>query len=267
MEDINSKLEKLYSVYGEEKVNEEIFNLEDRNKEVLLLFFGLAGRKKELAKNIAEKFQLSKISIYKIVNKELERIEKFLKYPNINKETFLNSKSDFLIKLYKKYPQEEILEKLKFLDEREREIFCSYYGINKYQHKSSSEIAELYGIKKENVSSEIRKLLNKMLNSASDENKVRKPYKNSRLDRMYKTYGESAVKLAIKDLRGRYRAITELYLGIDGEEPKSAKEISEIVGVGERSVNTVIWHTINKIEKLLENPNDKIILMEEIKKK
>lgn len=263
----NDKLERLYSMYGKEKVNEEISGMDSRNKEILMMFFGLNGNKRESVDDISAKFKLSSIAIYKIINKELERIEKSFIYPNINKGAFLNAKSDFLKKLYEKYPQEQILEELNSFDEKERAVFNAYYGVNDCEIKKADEIEQIYGIKKATVSSYVRTIVKKIIANLENKNKIRVAQKNSRLDRLYKTYGESSIRLAIDDLGENAKRIMSLYLGLDGEKPKSAKEISKIVNSGENSINTIIWVSISKIEKILQSPNKREVLLEERKAK
>lgn len=263
----DDKLQRLYSLYGEEKVKEEISQIKDRNKEILMMFFGLDGQGNISAEIIADKYNVSIASIYKIINKELERIENAINYPYINKEVLLNGKRETLKKLYSKYSKKDVLTVLKTLDEKEQNIFNDYYGENGHEVKSAIEMEKIYGLKKEGVSSRIRAIIKKIIISINNENNFRQAYKNTRLERLHNLYGENAIRLTIDNLYPVHKTIMELYLGSKEQKPLSIGEISKIVNMSEGSVHTIIWSSLGKIEKFLQNPNDRTIFQEARKAK
>lgn len=263
----NQKLEALYAAFGEEKVKEELSKIEERNQKILCMFYGLNGEESKSVEIIAKIFGLTKIGVYKIIDSNLEKIKKILKNPDINRDAFSNSKNETLKKLFSKYTKKEILNAIDILEDEDKELFCRYYGLNGYEMKTSKEVEELMGLKQGSAGRRIRHINEYIVRYINNGNYVRIAQKNSRLENIYKKYGEDILKTAVSNLTNKNQVIMNLYLGLGNEKPKSAKEISQITGVSESSINTTVWKSLNDIERMLNNPKDRVITMEVRKQK
>lgn len=262
----DDKLENLYSVYGKENVDKEILMIRGKNKEILLMFFGIGDQEGKSVDEIADKFNITRVTVYRIINKELDMVEECLENPSVDRNKFLIGKSGTMEKLYAKYSEQEILKTIKLLDTEEQDVFCSYFGVNGYKVLSSAEISLKYGMNKEHVPGRARGILQKISSIIDSKNQnIRAAQKNTRLGELYKKYNEDEIRLAVETLYPVHKTIMELYLGSKDQKPKSVKEIGEIVNMSSRTVQTTVWSSIIKIENVLEDPNNRSILQEERK--
>lgn len=235
------KFDELCSIYGKENVLLIIDEIKDRNKDILLAYFGLRDGNPVQVKKIAKNCGLTEISVYKVIDKGLERIENCLKYPQISVETFMHKKSFRLIKIFEKYGVDKVLENVDKLDEEEKQRVKSYYGI-KPVDVSIQDNTE--------VSNNVHGIMRKIINKLENKQDIRIGRSNSRLRNIYEKHGLERLMEAINSLGEKSQIIMKLYLGIEGE-PKTSAQISEITGVKVGSINTMIGMNIKKIDEIL----------------
>lgn len=138
IEDLDSKLNELYRVYGQEKVNLCINKLSKNQKQVLQLYLGIEGGKKYLKEEIATivKYDVDLVNI--ILHRGYHKLVKTINNNTVNKD-------DRYSRIIAIYGKELINEFISSLSIKDREVFTKYYGIGT-EVSSASQLAKIYKV-------------------------------------------------------------------------------------------------------------------------
>lgn len=241
----------LYKKYGKEKVKEIIDVLEEENKFLLSLFCGLDAKAKNIDEITATTNYSNKVVRDKIISalKEVRIVVNSNKYGRIK-----------FLEFSKSYGVSKTLEAIAKLKNQDKEILKLYYGLDGKEPRSLEEMSRILnkdGSKIKNLMFKIHSRVEDVLNG-----KVVSLGKN-KLNELYSKYGKDKVDDAIKVLEEDKRIIFEMYHGLNGNDAKTTRKISEIYSVKEDSIIVIVNACIKKLDTYLSTgsiygDNDKL---------
>jgi len=253
----DSKLPSLYEKYGKQEVNLIVEKLEGPNKDILCYYYGINGYPTMGVNDISLKYNVSRQSVYKIIYRELEKIERIIEDPTfIIKET---KNSNKLLNFYEKYGEKATREAMNLLCKKRKDIINLYYGLEGNEKKSLKEISDIYSIAPNSISAILYNTHKQIEKNLNKVNREKNNNKNKLLE-YYEKYGEEATKAAFNLLKGRRKEVIDLYFGLDGNEEKSIKEISGILGVSISNVSVNLFNAHKQIKDILNVKNNDNLL-------
>jgi len=217
----DNDLNKLFDMYGEEKVLRVINKLNDLNKTIVTLSFGLYGEKKLTNIEIAEKFELKNADILAINKKSLKKIESIIEENNLKKSK--------LEALYNECAESNFKDALNKVD-------ASLLG-----YKSIEELSE-------NISRDQVMRIKKIIDSSQSTLE-----KKDKISELCSIYGKGVVYEAILQLNDKTKDVLTLYHGLDGNGKKSLKQLAELYNRPSKLVYNSVFTAHKTLEKLIDD--------------
>lgn len=246
------RIRTLFAKYGEEETLKVIETFGEKEKNILLMYFGISGYEQKSAKEIGELYNLNSKSIEDMIFNRMQILEKLLSKPDATYQKGSKKKGRRLYELYSKYGEEAVLNAIKQLKDNEQKCLNMYYGINGEEEKSAEEITQMLGVALVTFNASIKRYFDKIENIINNKFDV-KGNKGKKIKSLYEKYGEEIVLEEIKKLPKKDCDIIIMYYGLDGSEGKSANEIGLIYDMKSTAVSSLINKNIEKIERLLNN--------------
>jgi len=248
-----------------------INDLPDRERKILMLYFGFIDNKCHTQKEIAQMLGISGSYVSRIINRVLKQLkEKVLQYerktqimpietqalknkkgfiPKIEEEQKNMRELQTIYDLFKKYTKEQVDIAISLLSEKERETIFARYG-NDLEHPVHTEIsAELY-----QKFTDI--ILPKLINTLKCQTQT--PTKSETIDMSIKKRRQHYNTLStltnlnitpddLKILSPTEEQIMCMRLGLNGTKKMTQREIAETLKV---SVPNISYHEKRAIKKL-----------------
>lgn len=165
------------------------------------------------------------------------------------------SKNSAAIKnLIQKYGAEYLKEKIECLGDADKKMIKMFLGIDGSCYLQK-EIASQFNCSKSYVCVRIRRIIEKLSSTEYENEFSREIGVSSELKDLYSEffqYEKDDVDLARSKLSSREQEILNCYFGL-GVRKRSLKEISEKVGLSEKTIYLAIERSIIKIAMLLKN--------------
>lgn len=225
--------------YGEEKVIEEIEKISERDKGIVIDYYGLESGQL-LVSEIASKYNIADsyvaTCVYQIMQKISRRIE--------NPEKFISLKSKFY-KRFEGYSEGEVNKVLSLLKPNEQEMISLYYGLGE-ERQTARQLARKYGYK---YDSQVTTTIRRKLNEIED---MLKP--NDSFYLLFEGYSEEQVNEALLMLNDKHIGMVKDYYGIGTIKLKIGK-IAEKYGLNSTTyVSFCLRKSIKQIREWLKNP-------------
>lgn len=173
---------------------------------------------------------------------------------------------------YALYKKQKIIKVVEKLSQPDRDIIKEYFGLDGSVRLNKKEIIDRYGL----TDSRFRGIVSKAYQYLREELKEFKngyegivatsesvqnidlKIKKAKIRTLYIKYGKEKVIEAINNLESNIRNVIGLYYGLDGNEPKSAIEISKLLNLDYVYVNNMVHKNINKVIKINNEPRKKV---------
>lgn len=251
-----NRIEELYSKYGKERVLKEIELLDELDKKIINMRYGLENEECMSLREIKENVHLSTTAISKRIDKSLEQLEKSLE------GTPIVSKNNKLYPLIEKYGKDKVIEAIGRLSKSNREIICMRYEIETGKVVPLKEIAKKYNKSVTAIGEIIYNSLNKVINMLEHpEIEVQVvPRKIEILRELIEKYGKDKVLEMVSKLNKEYRDIITWRYGLDGKKPKTYKEISSITNLSTSVIMKRIEISLDKVKGMLDTKQKKKLI-------
>lgn len=268
------RYQTLVQIYGEKNVKEAINLLNERNKRILFLYYGIEGNEVKTQEELGKLFNL--INIDYVISSSMKRVEIFLK--ENNPDIYVTSnKGKKLYELIGKYGEEKIKQELLKLDETDRNLIEEYYafGARRKKDRTKYELSKKYDIS--NVPSRVYNILNMIGRNLLLSDKVAskggncasrgQEEKMKKYNILVQTYGEKEVLDAISKLGQRNSKIMILYYGLSGDSPRSQLQLGEMFNLKKSAISGVIMTSYDKLLKILNGKDNGMEHMSSSEKK
>lgn len=237
---------KMYSSYEKERVLEAVSKLKDRDREIVIRYYGLDGGKAYSYRKIAPIVNLSVARVEKVLKSSLKTITTLLENPDQVKkiDKFDNFSVDFF-----GYDKENFVNLLIKFDDESREIISRYYGLNGYEVTSKKDLVEKYGFSNVTINNSMKKDVVRIKDILDG---VNLDESQEKLLELLECYGVSDFERVVKNLDGYEIRLLSLYYGLYGCKEFSVKELAKKMRVSEIEAREIINNTNLKLADCLE---------------
>lgn len=254
--------QNLVNKYGEEKVRENLIHIDEKNREIIKLYYGIDCEEMQ-AKDIAEKYGILPNVLSIRIKRNILKLENIIvNGPNIKKATHKKrTKTNKYQELINKYGKEKVEQAFSKLKENYQIVLKAYYGIDQVE-MGQSAIHEKYNI----PLSTIGYLINKGIKNIEDLIVNPQAYANfekqgrtaivreNKYETLAEKYGREKVEETLLRLPEKVQIVIKAYYGID-ETRLSASKIHEKYDIALSTIHYLIKKGIKDIELMIENPD------------
>ena len=239
---VNEMFLSLFDNQPMEKLLNCVELLKDREKEILILYYGLNKNDCMDYDEIAEKYGISIDKVDYIIETSILKIKSFIKADN-------NENAFKFYNLFKGYSKEKVDEALAILDRDIKEILTLFYGLDGVK-LTSGEIGKKYQIDPAKIYiNYIKQGIHKIQNILSGYKT--KFYSN------FKDYSIEEVDEVLAKIDSQTREMLTLYYGLK-DERYSGIELSKKYNLEYKKFQYVLSAGINNIKKILNS--SKVVL-------
>lgn len=239
--------------------------LTEQEKQVIKLFYGIDGEKKQLAE-IERILNISRHMVLKHRDTALDKLKDML--PDYIQDEYRNAKPipsnhktqspNDLYALFPDYTEEQVLKTIKFLNKRNKKFIELRFGLNGKESINVKEIAEMFNTTASKVHSSIigaKKRIKTLLEYQCSLNipKQNIQIRTKNIFEYFKGYKEEDVLDAINLLKDSDKKIIEMAFGLNNNEFFEYKEISEILNIKGSTLRNRIKDIKVKIRNTLNN--------------
>ena len=229
----------LYPEYSEEQILGAIKDLTKENQQIIELKYGLNGKEYTELKEMSKILNLSTKKINIRFSAIENQIKRRLEQGIYKRETIFD--------LYPEYSEEQILGAITTLNKENRKIIESKYGLNGEKAAENDDIAQMFDISTEKISRRINTIKQQIFNRLEQGR-----FKRKTIFDLYPEYSEEQILGAIKDLTKENQQIIELKYGLNGKEYTELKEMSKILNLSTKKINSRLLAIENQIKRRLE---------------
>ena len=223
--------------YTKEKVDAALLKLDEKLRNILVMYYGLEG-KKFSSKDISDASGIRSENLVYYLEKGKNAVIDYLQGKKFNDVELFYS-------LLEDYSKEQINKALLQLDENNRSILVSYYGLNG-EKLSTKLIAEKYGFQQKNAQFYIKRAFKKLNSLLTDTNSLY-------AGKFYQAFPENSkeeIDDAFSKLEKLQKKILISYYGIN-ELKLSIKETSEKYHLTVPTAASYIKEAMEKINNIL----------------
>lgn len=255
-------LEEHYNQYKSKKVNQVLQSLNEQERKVIELYYGLNRNKKCSQAEIAKVLGVSPVTVSRLLkdahNDLLFALKEFKDdYPkNEEKEKIIREREEkealskkmkeAFFSLFKEKNREEVVSLLNSLPVKKKKIIVLYYGLQDGVCLDYDQIAEKYNIPVEEVINIIEENVNQLRGVSSKEGTRDSSFKN-----LTKKYNDSTVKEALNELSESEKAFLVMYYTLGDVKAYTLSDISKKIGVDESKITLLEKKILEKFEKTL----------------
>lgn len=267
------------------KYSELLKGLNQREKKIAKLYFGIGGNDKFNAREIAEKLDYS----YGYVDFVIENLEdkldmlQFYSSPKVyggrNKETsnkgkkmdefymvekvdaatskLIDKMSDTFFKMFPNVEPLIVEHSLKLLSKKDRDIVFLYYGLDGIHCMDYDEIADKYRMSIDSVDKSLENSIRTLKRNFAEGRvgSARTEWKENKYSLLFKKYGKSKVEEVMSLFsQQKQEMVREYYL--EGSKVTS-KQIAEKYGISTSAAYNTIIDTVEKIDNILKDNSER----------
>lgn len=267
---------ELYPEHTKEQVLDAVNKLNEQNKLITELRFGLNGKDKISLKEIAEQVGINYGTLSVRINYIKKAILNHLENPEIEKKNDSNSKTekqnrsriDNIFELYPGHTKEEILKAIDALSDENKLIAELRFGLNGKDRIGLKELANKMNLSyiasnsrinyiKKSISKFLNKEKNIEITNEEENTKISKETKTTRgtddIFKIYPDHTKEEVLEAINLLNEQYKKTIELRYGLNGNKVNSIAEIAQIFKEDEKYTRFRLNNSRTRLTLLLKN--------------
>ena len=236
-----SKKDKFYASfvgYSEEEVNRAIARLNESDRNILCLCYGIDTEKGLMQKEIAELYNASKSGIYYIVKKSTEMVRAFLENPDM-----VYSHNDEFRSMFADCSKEELEFAFSNFSDKTKQIYFMYYGLENEQEMNMKEIASKFNVSISYVNIVVErnnKTIRELVQFARED--IREPLSK---------YDDEEIKYALNLIDCDERKVIRMINEFD-DNKALLKKISEEFGVSLKNADRILKRSISNLTKVMD---------------
>jgi len=230
---------ELYPEYTKEQVLGAISTLNEENKTIIELKYGLNDNKVVETSEIAKQLGLTVKKICSRLGAIHIQIKGRLEKGITQKETIFD--------LYPEYTEKKVLDAISRLNVKNQKILELAYGLNDNKQLEPKQIAQSLNVTTTYISHQLDSIKTQIKRRLENEK-----LKDNDIFKYFSEYSPEQILLAISMLRSENRNIIELKYGLNGKEKTSDKEIKKILSLNSNRINARIYSIKLSIEKKLK---------------
>lgn len=218
---------------------------ESQEKEIYDLYYGLNNDDQQMAKEIAEIYNVSEDVVRKSIYKIKLELYKILNIPFPNERRKINHK---ITKKFPNYTLEEIKKAFtKLPEDKEKEIYSLYYGLNNQEQYSLEELVQKYQFSSRYICFLIKKEENRHCDILKQGYFEERRKVNHKIEKDFINYTLEEIKKAFNKIPdSKAKEIYGIYYGLNNQRQQTAKELAQNYGY----VREYIYNMLNKMKKL-----------------
>jgi len=250
-----------YKDYTSEEVLNAISCLNEQNKKIIELRYGLNNHPITKTKSIAQQFNITSGTMSQRITRIKKQIKKILKNPSTNESIpapkiennslqiqYNKNMQQSFFGLYRDYTEEQILGVINTLSIENKRIIELKYGLNGNIVNEAEDISRMINIDTLTVKNKISLIRNQI------QRRLEKGYfKRETIFVLYKDFTEKQILGAISTLNKENQRIIELKYGLNGNEYTETNVIAKEFNLTVKNVNSRLWAIKEQIKYRLEN--------------
>lgn len=249
------QFKELFCEYDNESIKTALFLLEERERNIIYMYYGLNGFEYSSMQEIGEKYNLTRARINDILKVNLQKIKNMLANPqkmNTSKDTKLS------LSKFKKYNQKDINNALITFSFRNQDILNMKFGLNGKKTFSEYEIGNKYSIPVEGIK-KIIEVSSMSLENILNNNTI--PDIEDKIIYLISTYGLDNFMNVVESINEPDKNLFFMYHGICGYQKHSIEELSINNNIDDKDIYlhiNCIYETIEN--KLINEEQNKVTL-------